>query len=269
MAKYRDLSGLWKWTLVAEVALQLVLFVLHYGSSVVEPEQGLGTAAQPREAAAALHGIAEAVGNQDGREIPACGGGQHTAAWLALWLCHDVPVFALASHTLSGHRQGAVRGLAMAACRMSALCTKNQFAVPLGSELLFMAVEVEYRKLSEFLMFSPLEELPQDLQCHSGKGRSIWDAALQSIGISVDGNQIAEPSGAARCEVSQLYAFTTPIPNVFFPADGTHGSRAASSPRHTAVQVQPLVSFCCCAGWALHLPELPGLTITAVIFKGG
>lgn len=125
------------------------------------------------------------------------------------------------------------RGLAVAACRLSALRTKNQFAVPLGSELLFVVVEVEYRKLSEFLMFSPLEELPQDLQCYSGKRRSIWDAALQSIGISIDGNQIAEPSGAAQCEVFQLHAFTTPVPDVLFPADGTYGSRAASSPRHT------------------------------------
>lgn len=45
-----------------------------------------GTRARPghcctalHEAAAALHGIAEAVGNQDGREIPACDGGQQSS----------------------------------------------------------------------------------------------------------------------------------------------------------------------------------------------
>lgn len=235
-AKYRVLSGLWKWMLVAEVALQLVLFALHYRSSTVEPEQGLGTAAQPREAAAALHGIAEAVENQDGREgnPSAWGWAAEQHGWLCgcgSMMCQRLPW----PHTPSlgtGREQWC--GLAVAACRLSALCTKNQFAVPPGSELLLMVVEVEYRKPSEFLMFSHSEELPQDLQCRSGKRRSIWDGALQSIGISTDGNQLAGPSGAARCEVFQLYAFATHQPQMCPSLDGREKME------HTEAELPPV-----------------------------
>lgn len=97
-----------------------------------------------------------------------------------------------------------------------------------------MVVEVEYRKPSEFLMFSPLEELPQDLQCRSGKRRSIWDGALQSIGISTDGNQLAGPSGAARCEVFQLYAFATHQPQMCPSLDGREKME------HTEAELPPV-----------------------------